>query len=107
VLKGEYTLSWTYLRQALSEATAIGVAPLTLDALVGVAQLRAETGQGELAVELLGVILNHPSVEVDSAQLAETILASLRETLPEEQVEAALERGRGLELGKVVAELLA
>ncbi len=106
VLKGEYSLSWKYLHQALSEATALGVAPLTLDALVGVARLRAETGQGESAAELLGVILNHPSVEVESAQAAETVLADLRETLPEEQVEAALARGRGLELGEVVKEVL-
>ena len=78
VLMGEYAPAWDYLRQALSESMAIGVAPLTLDALVGVAQLRAETGQGDSAAELLGVAMNHPSVEIDSAQVAETVLAGLR-----------------------------
>jgi len=106
VLTGDHARAWDHLSQSLSESIAIGVAPLTLDALVGVAQLRAETGQGDAAAELLGVILNHPSVEVDSVQLAEAVLAGLRETLPEEQIEAALARGKTLDLDEVVAELL-
>jgi predicted ATPase/DNA-binding SARP family transcriptional activator len=107
VLRGEYTLAWSYLHKALSESTAIGVIPLTLDALVGVAQLRAETGQGDSAAELLGLALNHPAMEVSGAQVAETILAGLRETLPTKQIEAAMERGRAMELDAVVVELLA
>jgi DNA-binding SARP family transcriptional activator/predicted ATPase len=107
VLLGEYTLAWSYLCKALSESTAIGVVPLTLDALVGVAQLRAETKQEDSAAELLGLALNHPAVEVSSAQVAETILAGLRETLPTKQLEAAMERGRAMDLDTVVAELLA
>jgi predicted ATPase len=107
VLMGEHAPAWNYLRQALSESTAIGVAPLTLDALVGVARLRAETGQGDSAAELLGVVLNHPAVEVDSAQVAETVLAGLRDVLPAEQLETAMERGKTLELDTVVAKLLA
>jgi hypothetical protein len=107
VVLGEHGPAWDHLSRALSESTAIGVAPLTLDALVGVARLRAETGQEDSAAELLGVVLNHPSVEVDSAQLAETVLAGLREALPAKQVEAAMERGTMLELDAVVAELLA
>jgi predicted ATPase len=108
VLMGEHALAWDCLRQALSESTDIGVAPLTLDALVGVARLRAETGQGDSAAELLGVVLNHPSVGADSVQVAETVLAGLRKALPAKQLEAAMERGKTLEdLDAVVAALLA
>jgi DNA-binding SARP family transcriptional activator/predicted ATPase len=107
VLLGEHALAWEYLREALSESTAIGVTPLTLDALTGVALLRAETGQGDLAAELVGLIANHPAVEADSAQVAETILDGLRDALTTERLEAALERGKGMELDAVVAELLA
>jgi predicted ATPase/DNA-binding SARP family transcriptional activator/Tfp pilus assembly protein PilF len=107
VLMGEHGPAWDCLRLALSEATAIGVPPLTLDALVGVAQLRAETGQRDSAAELLGVVLGHPSVEVDSLQVAETVLAGLRDVLPAEQLETAIERGKTLDLDAVVAELLA
>lgn len=107
VLRDEHDLAWKYLREALSESTAIGVAPLTLDALVGVARLRAETGQQASAAELLGLALNHPAVEVDSAQAAETVLAGLREVLPAEELDAAVERGKTMDLDAVVAQLLA
>jgi DNA-binding SARP family transcriptional activator/predicted ATPase len=107
VLLGEHALAWEYLREALSESTAIGVTPLTLDALAGVALLRAENGQGDSAAELVGLIVNHPAVEADSVHVAETILAGLRDTLATEQLGAAQERGRAMELDAVVAELLA
>ena len=107
VLMGEHAPAWDYLRQALSESLVIGTAPLTLDALAGVAQLRAETEQRDSAAELLGVILNHPSVQLDSVQVAETVLATLRDVLPAEQLTAAIERGKTMKLDAVVAELLA
>jgi DNA-binding SARP family transcriptional activator/predicted ATPase len=106
-LLGEHALAWQYLREALSESVAIGVPPMTLDALAGVAQLRAETGQRDSAAEVVGLIVNHPAVEADSAKVAEAVLAELREALPETQIEAALERGKGMELDAVVAKLLA
>jgi tetratricopeptide (TPR) repeat protein len=107
VLQGEHDVAWEYLREALSESVVIGVAPLTLDALVGVARLRATTGQEEAAAELVGLVANHPSVEVDSGQAAESILASLREALPSERLEASVERGKAMELEAVVERLLA
>ena len=99
--------AWEFLRRALSESMAIGVTPLTLDALVGVVRLRAETGEGNSAAVLLGVALNHPAVEIDSVKTGETVLAGLRTALSTEQVEIAMERGKTLELDAVVAELLA
>ena len=107
ILLGGHVPAWGCLCQSLSESTAVGVAPLTLDALVGVARLRAETGQENSAAELLGMILNHPAVAVDITQVAETVLAGLCDVLPAEQLEAAMERGKTLELDAVVAELLA
>jgi hypothetical protein len=104
---GEHALAWEYLREALSESMAIGLTPLTLDALAGVALLRSETGQADSAAEMVGLIVNHPSVGVDSVQVAETILDGLRDTLVTEQLEAALERGKTMELNAIVAELLA
>jgi tetratricopeptide (TPR) repeat protein len=107
ILLGEHALAWEYLREALSESMAIGLTPLTLDALAGVALLRSETGQADSAAEMVGLIVNHPSVGVDSVQVAETILDGLRDTLVTEQLEAALERGKTMELNAIVAELLA
>jgi len=106
VLLGDYGLAWERLREALSESTAIGVAPLTLDALVGVACLWAETGKQEGAAELVGLVVNHPATEVDSARAAEAVLTRLRETLSADQMEAALERGKVLALDTTIADLL-
>ncbi len=107
VLLGNHRLAWERLREALSEAITIGVAPLMLDALVGVALLWAETGRGEEAAELVGLVVNHPATEVDSAQAAEAVLDRLCGALPADRIERALERGRALELGEVVAALIA
>ena len=106
VLMGKHETAWGYLREALSESMAIGVIPLTLDALIGVALLRAKTKQEEAAAELVGLVVNHPAVEADTMQVAEGILAELRGTLTEERVKAAMERGKAMDLESVVEGLL-
>jgi DNA-binding SARP family transcriptional activator len=107
VLMDEYAIAWDCLREALREAMEMGLTPLTIDALVGVARLRAAVGAEVPAAELLGLALNHPAVEADSAKAAEAVLVGLRERLPADEVEAALERGKAAELEQVVDELLA
>ncbi len=104
-LLGEREVAWNYLYEALSESVAIGAVPLTLDALVGVAQQQIELGQNVSAAELLGLVMNHEALESDVAKVAESVLAKVRDKLPEEQIEAAIERGKMLELDAVVAQL--
>jgi hypothetical protein len=53
----------------------------------------------------LGLALSHPALQIDSSQVAETALGGLRNVLPTEQLDAAMDRGRMLELDTVVAEL--
>jgi hypothetical protein len=49
--------------------------------------------------------LSHPALETDVSQVAESALGKLRKVLPTEQLEAAMGRGKTLELDTVVAEL--
>jgi class 3 adenylate cyclase/tetratricopeptide (TPR) repeat protein len=105
VLFGEHQTAWGYLREALVESVAIGAVPLTLDALVGVVQQQIEVGQHVSAAELLGLALDHPALEFDVRQVAESALGRLRKALPTGELEAAMARGRVLELDTVVAEL--
>ena len=105
VLLGEYQLALKILREALTETVALGVVPLTLDALVGVAQQQVEVEQCETAAELLGLILNHSALESDVRQVAESVLDRLRKEITPEDLEAAMERGKILELDQVVADL--
>jgi tetratricopeptide (TPR) repeat protein len=105
ILLGEHHVALQYLRESLLESVAIGAVPLTLDALVGVAQHQVEIGQFSSAAEILGLVLSHPALETDIAQVAESLLAKVREVLPDEQLEVALARGKMLELDTAVAEL--
>jgi hypothetical protein len=105
ILLREHQGAWGYLREALVESVAIGAVPLTLDALVGVVQQQIEVGQHVSAAELLGLVLSHPALEVDVSQVAELALDRLRKMLPTKELDAAMERGKMLELDTVVAEL--
>jgi tetratricopeptide (TPR) repeat protein len=105
ILLGERQVAWKCLREALNESVAIGAVPLTLDALVGVGQQQIEVGQYVSAAELLGLALSHPALEIDSRKLAESILEKLRKLMHAEQFEAAIDRGKMLELNTVVTEL--
>jgi hypothetical protein len=105
ILLGEYRIAWKHLREALIESVAIGAVPLTLDALIGVVQHQIEVGLYLSAAELSGLALSHPSLQIDSGQVAELALGRLRKVLPAQQLEAAIDRGKMLELDTVVAEL--
>jgi predicted ATPase/class 3 adenylate cyclase len=105
ILLGEQRIALEYLHEALIDSVAIGAVPLTLEALAGVAHLKVEVGQYASAAELLGLILNHPALETDVSQVAESVLDKLQGVLPSAQLEKAMEAGKMLELEAVVAEL--
>jgi tetratricopeptide (TPR) repeat protein len=105
ILLGEHQVALKYLREALIETVAIGAVPLTLDALVGVAQQQIEVEQYASAAEILGLVLSHPALEIDVSQVAASVLGRLREVMPAKQLEAAMERGKIMELDEVVADL--
>ncbi len=104
---GEHQLAWKCLRDALIDSVAIGAVPLTLDALVGVAQHQVEVERYELAAELLGLALGHSSLQVDSAKVAESVLDRVRMALPAAKLEVAMERGKRSKLEAVVEKLVA
>jgi hypothetical protein len=54
----------------------------------------------------VGLALSHPASYRDVARAAEPVLALLRERLSAEALEAALEKGRLLDLEETVRELL-
>jgi hypothetical protein len=85
----------------------LGLAPSALLALAGVAKIRARIGQPELALELLGLALNHPACDDETRQRGEPVLAELRGGLPAEAVETALARGRAQSLEALAAAILA
>jgi len=105
ILLGECQSACEYLREALIESAAIGAVPLTLETLVGVVQLQIAVEQYSSAAELLGLVLNHPALEMDVRQVAELTLDRLGELLPAEQLEAAMENGKIRELDAIIVEI--
>jgi DNA-binding SARP family transcriptional activator/Tfp pilus assembly protein PilF len=103
---GEDDVAWGYLCQALKESLAIMRGPLALEGLVGVAWLRTKARQHEPAAELLGLVLSHPALTEEVRWYAEPVLSMVRESLPTDELEAALARGRSFDLEQVVTEIL-
>jgi hypothetical protein len=70
-----------------------------------VVQLQIDAEEYLSAAELLGLALGHPALETDVGQVAESALGRLRQVMPTEQLQAAMDRGKTLQLDTVVAEL--
>jgi class 3 adenylate cyclase/tetratricopeptide (TPR) repeat protein/type II secretory pathway predicted ATPase ExeA len=103
---GEVERAWEYYLEALKTTMSLNAVPVALEALAGMANLKANEGEAERGVELLGLTVNHKLTDVDTKDFAEPILERLKSTLPEDRYEAALARGSQLELDTVVDELL-
>ena len=69
--------------------------------------MRATQGQAERAAALASLVLHHDNAEKRDKADAERLLATLSEQLAPEELEAAIEQGRELQLAEVVEEILA
>jgi class 3 adenylate cyclase/predicted ATPase len=99
--------AWSYFCAAITEAQAIGVVAIVLDALVGAAWLQAQTEHYECAAEWLGLTLNHPAADEELKELAKPALAMLGERMSANEFDVAFKRGESLELNEVIAKILA
>ncbi|GAB4211872.1 MAG: hypothetical protein OHK0022_46960 [Roseiflexaceae bacterium] len=91
--------------EALRLAETVGLTPLLLEVLVGVARLHARAGRREHAAELLGLALHHPACNSDVRTQADLFYQEFDPLLPPDRHEAALARGQAMRLEDVVAEL--
>ncbi len=84
-------------RQHLLEALKIHLELRDITGLLfsggGMARIKAAEGKPEQALELLGLVLNHPTATGPDALPARSLLADLEAVLPPEVVAAGLERG--------------
>ena len=104
---GDRGTAWRRYQEALSEAAAIGLWMVVLDSLAGMARFRAHAGDHIGAAEWLGLALGHPASISDVAKTAEPLLAELRAILAAGELDAALGRGKALDLQQVVKQILA
>lgn len=104
--QGKLDDSWRYFYDTLVVSTAIHFAALTLDAVGGIARLYARTEEPIRAAELLGLVMNHPGAVGETRDAAELVLDDLREVLGDEAFDAAMERGKQLNLDRTVQAIL-
>jgi len=95
-----------YLRTALQRTRAINAVPLVLDALSGIASLWAKRGDGARAAEVYGLALSHPATDTDLKHTVTPLIDALRPHMNAAALEAALERGKSLDLDALVAQTL-
>jgi tetratricopeptide (TPR) repeat protein len=101
-----------YFRESLRIAEEIGLGRDTINLLYEFARVRVAQDRKDRAVELLSLALEHPASR--QARFGEGLIQESAQSLLDELVEAesansyaeALERGRGLDLDEVVAELI-
>jgi len=104
--QGRDGAAWDYLRRALDCSLAIQAMTVMLATLGIIARLQERSGQLGRAAELLGLVLGHPASSIEIEADTRALLATLREKLPPEQLEAAMARGAQLELEATVVEIL-
>lgn len=100
------TLSLFY--EAIALADAIDALPSLLETLVGLARMSLRTGAEVFAAELAGMIEHHPSLdeELRLSELAR-LKHELEAMLSGDELVAALERGRTLDVKTVTKKILA
>jgi tetratricopeptide (TPR) repeat protein len=96
-----------YLLLALRRTNALNAVPLVLDALSGIASLWAKRGDHARAAEVYGLALSHPSTDTDLKHTVNPLIDALRPHLDAAALDAALERGKTLDLDALVAQTLA
>lgn len=104
---GDDDMAQRHFHDSLAEAMRLGAPMVALYALTGIAGLQAKAGAHLRAAELLGLALGHPASISDITQTSEPTMNLLKEALPTEVLEAALARGKALDLEEVIGEILA
>jgi tetratricopeptide (TPR) repeat protein len=103
---GRYREARQHFLEALRLELELRIILGFLSSGAGMARVIAAEGKPEQALELFGLVLNHPATDLITEELARSLLANLEAELPPEVVAAGLERGESLDLETVIKELL-
>jgi predicted ATPase/DNA-binding SARP family transcriptional activator len=93
-------------RESLRIAAEIHGMPVALDALVGLASLRAKRGDAQSALDLLLIVLNHPASNQETKDRAEKLRRELKPRLTPQQIQAAQAKARELRVDQVINQVL-
>jgi len=93
-------------RESLRIAAEIRGMPVVLEALVGIASLRAKSGEMQSAFELLLIALHHPACDQETKNRADHLRAELEAHLTPIQIETVQAHAREKTLESIVEEIL-
>ncbi len=93
-------------REALRITTETQSAFVALEALVGIATLKAKQGNIEQALELSLIVLNHPASLLETKDRAEKLRMELKSQLIPQQIQAAQAHARKQRIEQVIDEVL-
>jgi len=96
-----------YFRRSAEQGWAIGAYSVLLEVVAGVALLEARAGNNQHAAEMLGMVQAHHEYNDEIRVNSQPALRLLEEALGKQGLAAALERGRVMDVGQAVRELLA
>jgi predicted ATPase/transcriptional regulator with XRE-family HTH domain len=105
-MEGNFPEARKYYQDALQSSIDEQVIPIALDALLGLGELQAQTGEPEKAHLLCTYILNHPSGEYDTKSRAERLRAALEPQLSPTQIMVSRSQAKGVGMDAIVKELL-
>jgi class 3 adenylate cyclase/tetratricopeptide (TPR) repeat protein len=88
--------------KALRISMRIGVIPLTLEVLIGIASLYVRYGKFQQAAEIIGSAINHSASHVEVHFQSQRVLEELQPRLKPEQLMTALARGRNRSLNETL-----
>lgn len=94
-----------YYFEALTLAQELELLPVVVDLLCGIAELLAESGQTETALEMLAFVSQHPAADRQTASKAQALLENLSATLPADLSAAAQARGRQAQIEALLEKL--
>jgi predicted ATPase len=104
---GDATSAKASLCAALRLAHQCGSSPATLEALAGLAALRAQAEAWDQALELASLVLEHPASTPEAKNVAARVNAQLQPHLASELIESARQRARANDLAEVAQRVLA
>ena len=103
---GDFAGAIPYYHEGLQVVLPTGAIPYALDMLAGLASALAHTGEIELALELSGLVLNHPATMQETRPLVNTALEYIHTRLTEDEINSGLELGKNQELETAIKDFL-
>lgn len=102
---GKTDEGYEHFKKAFKIATEIGAIPLSLEALLGLAECFLRGGEGEKAVEILSLVAHHEASSQVIKSRAQEMFQGLLEGARDRSLQESWTRGVELRIGEVEEEI--